>query len=312
AQVDGTAGVPIPLPTPFGVVGLEAIGGAPTPLAVIGWLAALAAIVVLAWRQRASIDGAWVLGLVAVVIACAGGLAVVYGIDGYSTGKWLGIVVPIVVPPVVAWMAAAVADRDDRATVGERLATVVVGGVLVVVPAVAASAFAAVHIVLPPTTLDLASSQALADEPVVNVDLESRHSAGLVPLLVPAEAVVSMDVTYAHASDPIGDVFLVDADASTVRDWTEQVDMPSSLVLGSLDLDASAGGVSLLTAGGSDHLFGGWVDTRPERTQLTADTEPGIVVLDVAGSPAAIVVTGFVDGPTRVEIAVGDPATSST
>lgn len=256
-QTTGELGYPVPLASPFSLIGMQTTlrATSPTGQALLEWVVVLvgALLVYLAAKRRRPglpATGVLVLGTVA-----NGALIVaVNDLTSYATHKWMSVAVALVVPFVLARaVERAAAASAGWTTAGASLLTA--GST-----AIAVAAATATPVVVPTTVLDLADDPRLSGPRTVNVALGDLYLDSIAPYAVPAQHVVSASRTYAASSPPIGSTFLLTDERADAWPTTRTTGVGDDLVLAEVDLTLDEG-TTLLGAddpAGERYLYGRW------------------------------------------------------
>jgi hypothetical protein len=132
--------------------------------------------------------------------------------------------------------------------------------------------------------------------PTVNIDLTDFGEESTAPLVIPNRRIAVVRPTYAGASAPIGDRFLVDQLTLKSRQWTSVTQLSPLYWLTTADLSLGAGTIHF----GSDqpasaiYLFGGWYPPDADGTWASGTTD--VIAFDpaaaLAGDDLRVTLTG--------------------
>ncbi|TKR23765.1 hypothetical protein FA014_09540 [Cellulomonas hominis] len=305
-QTTGEVGYEIPLASPLALIGMQVDLRSAPPLgqALVGWgvLTLAGALGYLAWKRHR--PGIPATGALICATAANGALIVlVNGFTGYSTHKWLAVVVALIVPFVLARLATLVPAAARRWSTAF-LAALAAGST-----ALAVVAATTVPVVVPAAAFGLADDSRLQLD-AVNVRLGDIYQDSLVPLLLPADRVVAAGRTYAQSGAPIGSTFLLPARDAEVWPTTRSEDLAGEYVLAEVDLALGAGTVAFSAEHPATErfLYGRWGELEGSGVWSTGRSTR--VVFDVAdelrGADLVLTLTGarFADAAQPRELRV--------
>jgi hypothetical protein len=281
AQSSGLAGAVVPFPSPTALLGqqIDLFSSPEGMQLVVEWSIVLAAtLAVVLPRVRKSLDFTMVLVVVLVSFATTLGLSFAYGPTNYIVHKSVATTISLAVPLVLA-TALVAAELTYKRPV--RVATALFASSALVI----SSAFGyGVRIVIPQSLVSLQSDSRLASVPALNVDLDDTHLNSIGGLIPPSETVRVLGPTYADASPPVGDTYLIPTTSSDRRSWTSISPLNESFALATLDLTIGAGTVSFVDgdSAGRNLLFGSW--SYPEVTGRWSSYRDAFIVFDADSS----------------------------
>lgn len=288
-QTSGLAEVPpLPLAHPIGLLGIEATDG--SIVAAISWAALFVVMVVVGLQAERR-----TLVLLPVGAAAASGLflGVVYGVDGYEMGKWLGVAIPLVAALGLGWLVSrtpggtvdprtpppgpAVAPRSGA----ERMLPTGLALVLAI-SAVASSTAgsAAVDRVVGASEFAAAADPAIAALPAVTVDTGDYYRNSILPARIEADRIAVAGATYEIGDPPIGAELFTTAARAAERRWTVVQQLPGAYVWARIP---EAEFPQLWEGGAiSPHLVGDWLAPEPSAV-WSAGPGPAWLVFPLTG-----------------------------
>ena len=291
-QTSGEQGSDLPLASPLAAIGLQSDLHAVGPLnqTLIAWIIVLVALFLIvgvrfAKHRRAGLaDGLLLAALVANGLV----IALLLGWTNYAMHKWMALMVAVAMPLGLAYVTASLPAMGRR--VMRALQAVLVSSSAVL----CLGAASAVELRAGRDLFVLQQSPELAQLDDLNIHLGSLYESMIAALVVPPHAVTVVEQTYAPASPPRGNAFLMRAGQADGLRHSALVPLNEAYVLATLDLSAPGiidfiGNVTART-----YLFGNWHASVAEG----ALSGPGdnYVVLDVPdtlrGKDVHLTITG--------------------
>jgi hypothetical protein len=203
----------------------------------------------LAKHRRSSLaDGL----LLAALIANGLVIALLFGWTNYAMHKWMALMVAVAMPLALDYVTVSLSGLGRRVMTALQVVLVGASAVLCL------GAASAVELRVGSALFALQQSPELAQLDDLNIHLGSLYESMIGALVVPARAVTVVEQTYAPASPPRGNAFLMRAGQADGLRHSALVPLNWAYVLATLDLGAPGTIDFIGDATARTRLFGNW------------------------------------------------------
>jgi hypothetical protein len=265
-QTGGEQGGDIPLASPLGAIGQQLTLWSTTEQSqtLLSWTVILLATLLGIWASPST--SRWSRIADASLLVAVVGNAMLVGLRlgwaNYAVHKWFALAIAAVVPLVLAYGISRLRGRVRVAGVA------LLSGLLVSSAWISLSLGLAIKVRLGTDLFELRTNEQLADLASVNVHLDGLQKNMIAALVVPTSSVILTKPTYAAASPPRGNHFLLQADQVDSMQHTVATKLNDTYSLVTVDLTISSGATNF-TNGNPEarrHLYGKWSAAEVEGT----------------------------------------------
>ncbi|TPN01699.1 hypothetical protein [Mesorhizobium sp. B2-1-3A] len=287
-QSTGEAGFDIPFASPLAAIGQQVfLVSSGLKQALLSWCIVFVTVAAINWAVfpyygRERITNIFILVAVAINASIIG---LKFGWNNYAMHKWLGVFIALCMPPILAYIISRLRGRW-------RIAAISIAVPLAVSSiAIGTQRGSSVTSVIPQDLLDLQDDARISALDAINIKLGNIHENSIAALVLNSGVVTVTEQTYASGTSPTNGPFLVHAEQTSSKQYSNVIKLNDTYALASIDDTPDEGGIDFSTDNPDARRFlsGKWYESESWGTwsgdkdnYVSLDLPPNLHNTDVA------------------------------